>query len=88
MQTPPVERAGRDTVERRVLEIVEEFVAELGGFRGPVAPHNSLDRDLGIGSLERVELLLRLEQAFGVRLPDAEVTIERVVGRYRPAETT
>jgi acyl-CoA synthetase (AMP-forming)/AMP-acid ligase II len=30
-----------------------------------------LDRDLGIGSLERVELLLRLEQQFGVRLPDA-----------------
>ncbi len=33
--------------------------------------HDSLDRDLGISSLERVELLLRLEQAFGVRLPDA-----------------
>ena len=33
--------------------------------------HDSLDRDLGISSLERVELLLRLEQAFGVRLPDS-----------------
>jgi Phosphopantetheine attachment site len=31
----------------------------------------TLDRDLGIGSLERVELVLRLEQAFGVRLGDA-----------------
>lgn len=71
MQTPPVERAGCDTLERRVIETVEAFVAELGRFRGPVAPHNSLDRDLGIDSLERVELLLRLEQAFGVRLPDA-----------------
>src|SRR6202162_6336808 len=29
-----------------------------------------LDRDLGLGSLERVELLARLETAFGVRLPD------------------
>src|SRR5579872_2970855 len=29
-----------------------------------------LDRDLGLGSLERVELLSRLEEAFGVRLPD------------------
>src|SRR5262249_25375427 len=30
-----------------------------------------LDRDLGLGSLERVELLARLETEFGVRLPDA-----------------
>ncbi len=31
---------------------------------------SQLDRDLGLGSLERVELLARLETAFGVRLPD------------------
>lgn len=71
MQTPPGERVGRDTVERQVLEIVEEFVAKLGRCRGSVAFHHSLDRDLGIDSLERVELLLRLEQAFGIHLPDA-----------------
>jgi len=29
-----------------------------------------LDRELGLGSLERVELLARLETEFGVRLPD------------------
>ena len=29
-----------------------------------------LDRDLGLGSLERVELLSRLEDEFGVRVPD------------------
>src|ERR1700684_1559861 len=31
---------------------------------------SQLDRDLGLGSLERVELLARLETAFGLRLPD------------------
>jgi len=31
---------------------------------------SNLDRDLGLGSLERVELLTRLEAAFDVRLPD------------------
>jgi len=73
VQTPLDERAGYDIIERRVLRIVEELLAELRGpaLRGHVTPHNSLDRDLGIGSLERVELLLRLEQAFGVRLADA-----------------
>ena len=33
---------------------------------------SQLDRDLGLGSLERVELLARLETAFGVRLPDSD----------------
>ena len=61
------------TVGRQVLEIVERLVAELGGpkARGAVSLDDALDRDLGIGSLERVELLLRLEKDFGVRLPGA-----------------
>ncbi len=61
------------TIGRHVLEIVERLVAELGGpkARGDVSLDDALDRDLGIGSLERVELLLRLEKEFGVRLPDA-----------------
>ena len=65
--------AVRDEIERRVLEIVEGLVAELSGPapRRPATLHDSLDRDLAIDSLERVELLLRLEQAFGVRLADA-----------------
>src|SRR5260370_28307196 len=35
-----------------------------------INPTSQLDRDLGLGSLERVELLARLETAFNVRLPD------------------
>jgi acyl carrier protein len=51
--------------------IVAALVGELsGGQHRRPALDDSLDRDLGISSLERVELLLRLEQAFGVRLPD------------------
>ena len=71
--TPIATSAGRDALERQVLEIVEALLVELGGpaLGRRVTPHDSLDRDLGIGSLERVELLLRLEQEFGVRLPDA-----------------
>jgi 1-acyl-sn-glycerol-3-phosphate acyltransferase len=58
-------------VERRVLAITAELVNELGGTATTPRLQSSLERDLGISSLERVELLLRLEQAFHVRLPDA-----------------
>jgi len=56
----------------RVLEIVGELASELHGARGAraLAPGASLERDLGLGSLERVELLARLEQSFGRRLDD------------------
>ena len=71
-QAVQTEKAAADALEPRVLEIVRALVIELGGRpQGPVTARASLDRDLGIGSLERVELLLRLEQEFGVRLPDA-----------------
>ncbi|HSB41887.1 MAG TPA: AMP-binding protein [Methylomirabilota bacterium] len=70
--TSPVRRDPR-AVEHDVLAIVSTLVDELGGRPGgrPVGLGDRLDRDLGVGSLERVELLLRLEQRFGVRLPDA-----------------
>ena len=55
---------------------------------------SQLDRDLGIGSLERVELLARLETAFGVRLPDRTVAeantpedLAKAVRTARGAET-
>ncbi len=68
---PHSERPEQEATERGVLRIVEDLLAELGSCaRGALSLDASLDRDLGIGSLERVELLLRLEQAFGVRLPD------------------
>jgi fatty-acyl-CoA synthase len=73
--TPAVARADAapQTVERRVLEIVRTLVDELGRLkgRGPVALDDALDRDLGLGSLERVELLVRIEQGLGIQLPDA-----------------
>jgi acyl-CoA synthetase (AMP-forming)/AMP-acid ligase II/acyl carrier protein len=59
-------------VADQVLDIVAGLVSELAGgtARRPTLD-DSLDRDLGISSLERVELLLRVERTFGVRLPDS-----------------
>lgn len=59
-------------VDDQVLDIVGGLVNELTGRAAPRPTlDDSLDRDLGISSLERVELLLRLERGFGVRLPDS-----------------
>ena len=65
----------RDVVTPRVLEVVSRLVTELRGGRAPspVSLNDSLERDLGVSSLERVELLLRLERELGVRLPDVAV---------------
>jgi fatty-acyl-CoA synthase len=58
--------------ERKVLEIVRTFVAELGTLEPAPEVHlaSLLEDDLGIYSLERLELILRLEQGCGVDLGD------------------
>ena len=60
------------TDQERVLVVVRELLAELGHESAlrSAGPAAHLDRDLGLGSLERVELLLRLEKAFGMRLDE------------------
>jgi fatty-acyl-CoA synthase len=60
-------------VRERVLDVVRGLLEELGshGALAQLSITSNLDRDLGLGSLERVELLTRLEDAFGLRLPDA-----------------
>jgi fatty-acyl-CoA synthase len=58
--------------EERLLDVVRGLVCELGHQTAlaSVVPTAHLERELGLGSLERVELLLRIEQAFGARLDD------------------
>ena len=59
-------------VAERVLEVARELLRELGSQRAVknLAPAASLERQLGLGSLERVELVSRLEVNFSVSLPD------------------
>ena len=65
-------------VQARVLEIVRALAAETGGERARDAAslRASFERDLGLGSLERVELLTRLETALGRRLEDRHLAID------------
>ncbi|HEU5260428.1 MAG TPA: AMP-binding protein [Gemmatimonadales bacterium] len=68
---PSPDVTGESPLER-VLEVLRELALELGGPRAlrAVSPTASLEREVGLGSLERVEFLLRLEAAFGRELPD------------------
>src|SRR6202790_3253573 len=58
--------------EERLLDVVRTLVTELGHqpALASIGPAAHLERELGLGSLERVELLLRIEQAFGTHLDD------------------
>src|ERR1700735_561758 len=65
-------------VGTQTLDVVRQLLTELGGARGlgelsARGPAAHLERELGLGSLERVELMLRLGDACGVRLPDRVV---------------
>ena len=74
-----------DATLDRVVGIVRELALEVGGDRAAraAAPGASLERDLGLGSLERVELLTRLEAAFGRPLGDTALQIDTPVDLAR-----
>ena len=63
------EREGR---ERDLIAVVAALVRELHPQRArfiDITPSSRIERDLGIDSLGRTELILRIERAFRVRLP-------------------
>ena len=68
----PIREIGRSTLESRVFEITRQLLEELGSTHAIPAISGSahLDRDLGLGSIERVELLARLDRAFHTSLPE------------------
>lgn len=70
--TPPSDRAA---IEIQVLAITRDLLRELGNSAASEALKGSarLERDLGLGSLERVELMSRLETSLGKSLPESAI---------------
>jgi acyl carrier protein len=65
-----VKDAAADSDVPLVLDAVRGLLGEVdpARARAPIGPDQSLTRELALGSLERVELAMRLEQAAGVEL--------------------
>lgn len=60
-------------IENHLVSIIRSFISEFKAERvlSAVSLHASLDRDLGIDSLGRVELFLRIEKGFNIILPES-----------------
>jgi acyl carrier protein len=66
-----------EAVVERVTSIVGE---QLGVGMEVLVPEASLLDDLGADSLDVVELVMALEEAFGIQVPDEDVENIRTVG--------
>ena len=66
-----------DTAEARVKEIIVE---ELGVDTDKVTSEASFVDDLGADSLDTVELVMALEEEFGIDIPDEDAEKMRTVG--------
>ena len=84
-----------DSQEQRLLRVVAGLAAELRPRETPsVTLDSHLEQDLGLDSLSRVELLLRIERAFGAPLPERALVsadtprdLLHLLGRAAPAVT-
>ena len=69
--------------ERELIAVIQDLVQELHPQRAKsmdVSESSRLERDLGIDSLGRTELILRVERTFGVRLAGADAGAAETVG--------
>ena len=73
-----------DPVVSRALEVITEAAKN----KSNVRPDANIELDLGLDSMERVELLTHLEQIFGTEVPDAVAqriyTVRELIEAVRP----
>lgn len=79
-------------LEKKLLILVQDFLSELDTNHSHrvVTLNASIERDLGIGSLERAELFRRIEQEFAISLPDTALakanTLQDLFAEFQPTK--
>ena len=83
----------QDFTQEMVSSRVESIICEQVGSDTSLSPETHLQDDLGMDSLELVELGVTLENKFGVSLPDADVRrcvtlsdVTQLIFRAKPKE--
>ena len=80
-----IPRSDRARIEAQVFGIIRDLLRELGNpaAGATLQASTSLDSELGLGSIERVELLSRLERDLGMSIPETAIaeakTVEDVI---------
>ena len=80
-KSPSCDKGGRATIEAQLQEITRDLLRELGntsaieGVRGRAR----LDEDLGLESIERAELMSRMNRVLGTSLPESAIAEARTL---------
>jgi acyl carrier protein len=64
-------------IEQRVIEIIAD---QLGEAKENITPEKSFVEDLGADSLDVVELIMALEEEFGIEIPEEDAEKIKTVG--------
>lgn len=55
-------------MKEQIIEILKQF----GVAESAITEQTHFSRDLGLDSLDKVDLIMQLEKAFGIRIPDED----------------
>lgn len=81
----------QSSMEGNMIERVKELVSEqLGIDKNTVTAESNIIEDLGADSLDVIEMLMTLEEEFGITIPDEKInqikTIQQIVDLIEECE--